>query len=124
MRDLLSELEAIIRTHVDDSLRSLSYYEGRDYEIQFLRDDMGRRYSEEEIEEVFDELVLSGLSRDYFEKLFHAGRIECQIFGFEEAAMFHFIVNDIEGVFLSFDRDVEINLDSFIDDCKGVIERF
>lgn len=35
--------------------------------------------------------------------------------------MFHFVTNDAKGVFASFDRDVEVNLDAFISDYKAAI---
>lgn len=118
-----SGLLDVAHDHVGDSLRSLTSYTEREYELHYIREDIRDRYTEEEIGRVFDDLVLSGLSRDYLEEIFHAGRIECTIYGFEEAAMFHFVTNETSGVFLSFDRDTEVNLDSFIGDCKEHLAR-
>lgn len=117
-----STLLNVVDKHVGDALRAVSSYEGREYDLHLLRDDIRERYSDEEIRNVFDDLALSGMSREYYEKLFHAGQLDCSIYGFEAAAMFHFTVNETEGVFVSFDRDTEINLDAFINDCNAVIE--
>lgn len=111
----------VAREHVGESLRTVATYHEREHDLIFLRDDIADQYSTEEIRRVFDELALSGLGQDYLESIFHAGKIECAAYGFEDAAMFHFATNDAKGVFASFDRDVEVNLDAFISDYKSAI---
>lgn len=68
---------------------------------------------------MFEELTLSRLGRDYLECIFNAGRIECMILGFEEAATFHFVTAPVSGRFVTVDRNVDLNLDEFISACKA-----
>lgn len=115
--DLRAAAEAI----VGGALRAVAAYDQRDYELQYLRDDVARRYSEAELEAVFEELALSGRDRDYLEGIFHAGRIECSILGFEDAVMFHFVTDGGAGRFVTVDRDVAFDLDEFIGACGAAI---
>lgn len=122
MSEPKEDLLAAAGDRVGDALRSVASYHEKEHELQYLRDDIAESYSEDEINEVFHELVLSGIGRDYLEGIFHAGRIECMILGFEEAVMFHFAADATSGRFVSIDRDVDLNLDEFISTCKAVIQ--
>lgn len=121
MPEPMAELLDVARDHVGDSLRAVATYQERLYEFHHLRGDIDDSYSAQEIERVFDNLVLSGLTTDYLEEIFHAGRIECTMYGFEAAAMFHFVTGEASGVFLTFDRDIEVNLDAFVSDCRNAL---
>lgn len=100
----------------------MAAYDARDYELLYLRDDVARRYSEAELEAVFEELALSGRDRDYLEGIFHAGRIECSIVGFEDAIVFHFATDDGSGRFVTVDRGVAFELGDFIEACGAAID--
>lgn len=115
--DLLEEAQ----DHVDGSLRALASYEEQSYDIHYLRDDIEHQYSEGDIKRVFDYVALAGLSRDYLEQTFHAGSVLCTVYSFEDADMFHFQTDRTEGFFLSFDRNADVHLDSFINDCRAVL---
>lgn len=121
MSEPQDELLRVVEERVGDALRSVAAYREKEYELQYLRDDIAESYSEAEINEVFQELVLAGLGRAYLEKIFHAGRVECTAFCFEEATMFHFVTDGYSGRFVSVDRDVEVDLDAFVASCKAAI---
>lgn len=114
-------LRAAAEAIVGGALRAVAAYDERDYELEYIRDDVGRRYSAAELEAVFEELALAGRDRDYLEGIFHAGRIECSILGFEDALMFHFVTDGGAGRLVTVDRDVEFDLDEFVEACRAAI---
>ena len=73
MMDLDPGLVRALRDEVDDTLRSVAVYDEEGYEIEYMREDVEGAYSTDEIEEVYDDLVIQGLSREFLEQLFHAG---------------------------------------------------
>lgn len=119
-------VDAALPTHlqeeVGDGLRTVATYEERDYTFHHFRNGLLRRYSRADVEAILDDLIIEGLSTQFVESLFHAGDLECAIYGFEEAVMFHFVLDDGVGLFGSFDRDSEHDLDALISTCKrGVL---
>lgn len=122
MIDVDPELVPSLKDEVDDALRSVAVYDEDGYEVEFIRDDVEGTYTDEDIEEVYDDLVIQGLSREFLEQLFHAGDLECSMYGFEEATMFHFTGGEYSGLFVSIDRIRGMDLDAIISTCKGAIE--
>lgn len=118
-----NDLEAVAKILAGDALRAVGSYGEDERKLQYLRDDIAESYSESEINSVIDEYVLTGIGQAYLEGVFHAGRLDCTILGFEEAVMFHFVTNGTSGRFVSVDRIDDIDLDEFISACKAAIER-
>lgn len=122
MPDVHDDLVADLHAEVGDALRSVATYDEGGYEFHHLRADVEAAYSEADIQAVYEDLVIQGISREYMEDLFHAGGLRCSIYGFDDAAMFHFIGEGYTGLFVSMDADVELNLDAIISTAKGAIE--
>lgn len=122
MIDVDPDIVSTLQDEVGDALRSVAVYDENGYEFEFIRDDVEGTYTIEEIEKVYDDLVIQGLSREFLEQLFHAGQLQCSMYGFEEATMFHFTGGDYSGLFVSIDRTRGLDLDAFISACKGAIE--
>jgi len=120
--DLDPGLVRALRDEVDDALRSVAVYDEEGYEIEYIREDVEGAYSTDEIEEVYDDLVIQGLSREFLEQLFHAGDLQCSMYGFEEATMFHFTGGEYTGLFVSMDRTAGMDLDAIISTCKAAVE--
>lgn len=107
-----------IYEEVGNALRSVGRHTESGYDLVYIRDDVEAIYSTDEIDEVFDDLKLQALNRDYVEGLFNAGTLECTIFGFESAIMFHFVDEDQTGLWVTVDRSAPITLDSIIASCQ------
>lgn len=116
------DLPDSLREEVGDGLRSVAAYEERSYEFLFVREDVRAEYSELEIRDILEDLIIQGLSTDYLESLFHAGPLDCAMYGFEDAAMFHFVADEHAGLFVSIDRDEPVTLEAVITTCKDAIE--
>lgn len=108
--DLLAE--------ADGALRSVSIYGEDEYDMLYMRENVDAVYSLEDIADVFDDLRLEGWGRDRLQDLFNAGKLECSIYGFDEAMMVHFVKNGFEGVFITYDRGDGIDVEQFIRVCN------
>ena len=67
--------------------------------------------------------LIEGIGYEHFEGLFQTGPLECAIYGFEKALMFHFPTGAFTGLFVSVDRDRELDIDTIIDICTKAIRR-
>lgn len=116
------DLPGTLKEDLGESLRVVAVHRERDYEFQYLRDDVETTYSPEEFSRIFDDLVLEGMEREHFERLFHVGALECGAWGFEEAAIFYFPGEDHSGLVVSVDRNGPINIDQLIERCTANIQ--
>ncbi|WP_458209296.1 hypothetical protein [Haladaptatus sp. NG-SE-30] len=117
-RDIVSTLQ----TEMGDGLRSVGHYTKDGYEVFYLRPDVEAQYTRDDIEDIHQDLILEGLSKDRFEDLFRAGPLECSMHGFEDALMFHFVGSENSDLFVGVDSDAPIDLSSFIGRCKEGVE--
>lgn len=111
-----------LQAEAGDALRSVTRYGETDYEMIYLRENVEAIYTEAEFDEIFEDLRLEGWGRDTLEELFNAGMLECSIYGFEEAMMFHFVSNGFEGALVTYDRGADVETEQFIEACKSEFE--
>jgi len=104
---------ADLRDHVGESLRSVARYDADGYEVLYLREDVDADYVSEELGEIYDDLVLSGLGTTRVESLFNAGDLECTVYGFEDASVFHVVSGRESGLVVSVDSDTAVNMAAF-----------
>jgi hypothetical protein len=104
-----------------DGLRAVATYEDYEYEVEFMREDVRDDYSREEVDRVFRQVSIEGMGYENFQQLFHVGRLECALYGFEGALIFHFPPDPFHGLVVSIDRDVSFNPDAIIDICQSGI---
>lgn len=120
----VDDSDALVRKLHDEagaSLRSVSTYDGDSYEMLYMRENVDAIYSETEIDDIFDDLRLEGWGRDTLEGLFNAGDLECSLYGFDDAMMFHFVTTDFAGALVTYDRGAGVDTEEFIRVCKREI---
>ena len=104
-----------------DGLRVVATYENDVYDLHHMREDIQQEYSKAEIDRVFRQISIEGMGYENFQQLFHVGQLECAIYGFERALIFHFPPDPFHGLVVSIDRDVSFNPDRTIDICRSGI---
>lgn len=107
-----------LQNEAGDSLRTATIYGEDSYEMLYTRDNIDAIYSPAELDIIFDEIRMEGWGRQRLEDLFDAGPLDCNIYGFEEAMMLHFVKNGFEGVFVTYDRDASVIVEDMISTCK------
>lgn len=121
MVDVNQDIPTKLQEDVGDALRVVATHDGQEYEFQYRRQDITEGYTPDEFQRIFDDLILEGMEREYFEQLFHVGALECGAWGFEEAAIFYFPAEDYSGLVVSVDRDGPIDIDGLIETCKDAV---
>lgn len=115
------DLADFLQRKADDYLRSVIHYEGETYNIVFLRDDVKSGYSDEDVEEIVEELFWEGYSTPLQESVYPHGELNCTIRCFENVVGMHFPHDDTAGTAVSMDAQAARDLYSFVGDCLTVI---
>lgn len=113
-----AELVPALKDEVGAALRSVGRYNGKEHEVEYLREDVETIYDSDEIDDIFDDLALQGMSSDHLENLFNAGDLHCAMFRFDDALMFHFPHADFSGLFVTLDTGAGVDVESFVETCK------
>jgi len=117
--ELVAEMEA----ELGDALRPVATYESQSYEMHYFREDVEADYTEAELARLYEPVEIEGMGYEHFQKHFHTGNLECAIYGFEPALMVHFPWDPFAGLFVSIDRDVELNPQGVIDSCPSMVDQ-
>lgn len=107
---------------VGESLRCVARYDRDGYHVQYVRPDVERRYSDEEVEALHHDFILQSIGADHVEGLFHAGDLHCSVFCFEHAHVLHFVRGESEGFLVSMDATVGRSIPTVLSRCRDEIE--
>ena len=110
------ELVAELQHHAGDALRVVAEYDREGYELHYVREGVGGRL-DDRAEDIHQNLVLEGISREHLEDLFGAGDLHCSMHRFDDMTAFHFAEEEYTGLFVSVESDVDLPLASFADTC-------
>ncbi len=110
---LIEELEA----EYGESLRALATYDRSGYELHYLSERTDRNYSLDDIEEIYDDVVLQDVEHGFHEELFDdMGEILGKVRLFEDGVVAHFWpTDDDDGVFMTFDASADVSVWSLYD---------
>lgn len=106
---------------VDDELRSVTWYDGGDFEILYARDDVLAEYTEEEVEDVIDELTMTSLSKPVKEDIYAHGELECLVECYEGGIEMQFVLGDGEGIAISLEPQAFATHRTFIGKCLNEV---
>lgn len=107
-------LATFFRQETGDALRLVAHYSDDSLELVYLRDDLERRYDDDDFRETFrnhrkDRRVAASQS-----EILDAGTQHCTLRVYDEAIVFNFSQTDDIGTIVSLNPDVGQNLLSFI----------
>lgn len=120
-REKSEALASFLRRSADQYLRCVLYYEGQEYSIIYMRDDL-----EGEPPEAADNLTwelqeMSQRGEDDNDP-YGFGGLRCTIRCFGEVVEMHFPFDDDRGASVTLDPQATEELYSFVGDCLTVIE--
>ena len=110
-----------LHDQVGDALRVVARYRDRSYEMSYLREDLDSLYTDTDLDAIFDDFVLQGLHKDRLDDLFRAGTLECSMFQFEDALVFHFTPGGSEGLAVSIDPGTGVDIESLVATCRSYL---
>lgn len=117
--DPSDHVEALVETVLDgtsDALRLAVRYSGDEHEVVYLRSDVDGQFSDHELDERVETLVLKGHGDPPQEgSLFDFGNLESTMRLYEEVLVVHFPTGEWSGLVFVFDRQSD-DLREAIDD--------
>lgn len=98
-----------LRSEHGSSLRAVATYDRDHYELQYARQDVRTGYSTEEMDEIYDDIVLQDIEHPVHEDLFDdMGAIRGKFRVFADGTVAHFWPTEAdEGVFIALDGDAD-----------------
>ena len=117
----IQELVDALRDQTDASLRTAIRYSGDDWRLLYVRDDLTERYSEPELEERVEALVMKGLGDPPREEsLYDFGRLDAVFRWYDAVLVATFPVREWSGLVFTFDREaspiVDLAMEHLSDD--------
>lgn len=109
------ELLSFLKETAGDYLRGVVWYEGDEYEIRYIRDDLRTRLLKSEVDKMIDRLRRE--SRSGERRSFPFGEVNGIVRSFEEAMVMHFPSTQGRGTVVTLDPEVARQLNTFIGSC-------
>lgn len=101
----MSDLVEAFQDIEEAQLRVVATIDSRNYEIEFIRDDLLEAYSRADFKEAYRDLIANQISADDFRQTVGFSDLNCQLFLFDETAAFLFPSSRYDSVFISFDYE-------------------
>lgn len=114
-RDRLSVLAETLAGELDGALIGVGYHRDGDWEPIYMREDFAKQFTEEQKEQMANEVILDGLLKTAEETVWGFGSMRFKLLSFEEAYIAHIPISDTEGL--------AVGVDSMpIEDFKSALE--
>lgn len=84
--------------------------ESVDFEMEYVRDDLKGKFSEETLEKAYQTVMGNMVSSHDFTQIADGKGLESEVFVLETKIVFIFPASRYEGYFLSFDRDDSLSI--------------
>lgn len=110
-----TELTSYLKDTTGEYLRGVVSYNGNEYDIQFIRDDLRERRLKSEVDKMIDRLRQESRSREH--RAFPFGNLNGTVRSFEEAMVMHFPSTQSRGTVVTLDPEVARQLNTFIGAC-------
>ena len=115
-----TKLTPYLKETAGEYLRGVVWYEGEEYEIRYIRDDLRTQRLKSEVDKMIDRLRRE--SRAGERRSFPFGEVNGTVRSFEEAMVMHFPNTQGRGTVVTFDPDVARQLNTFIGSCLDRID--
>lgn len=121
----VTRLEEFFRDRTDGELRSIIKYDQRSYDIVYLRDDVAKQYSAEEIEDAIKDSRMDSLSAPMYTEAFAEdhGELSCLVQCFENVVEMNFVVGDGVGAAIALDAEALEQAHGLVADAREIILR-
>lgn len=99
------------------NLRSVIYYDAGSYELIYAHEDLDERYTEDDIDDIINELGVQSLERSIKESAYHNGDLQCSVKWFEDGIELYIFLGETEGIAVGFGSMTFIESRSFLWRC-------
>lgn len=116
----LEELTPYLKKTAGETLRGVVSYDGDEYDVRFIRDDLRERRVKSEVDKMIDRLRQESRSRE--RRSFPFGDINATVRSFEEAMVLHFPKTQERGIVVTLDPEIARQLNTFLGSCLERID--
>lgn len=117
----VDRLVAFLQERVGENLRSVVYYDGEGYDVAYLQDDVREQYSDDEMDDVVEDLGFEALAKPMQEELYVHGSLNCTVRCFEDAIEMNFPFDEREGVAVSLAGEAFVTHQTFVGKCMEIV---
>lgn len=110
MSDFVSKLKAF-----DENLRVLAVLGPKDWEFEYIRDDLQDEYDESVFEGAYRSMMANQVSSDDFGSISGLGDVIGQQYYFDEVVVFQFPFSRYESLFVSYDRTENLSISEVVE---------
>lgn len=114
---------SFMREQAGDSLRLVGLYNHETFNIQYVRPDLDRKFTEQDLREMATELRKESIERYHEEQAFTLGSLDATVRLFENAVIIHYPRGQISGTIVSLEREAGMQLSQFIEECRRQLYR-
>lgn len=114
MRSTTAAITDEFRADLGESLRMVGQYDQDGLNVQYMREDVERRRSDEELAHLHEELLRENRDGAALEGRFSSGRLRSAMLAFEEFVAYHFISTDDEGYVVTVEPDTSMDVPRFM----------
>jgi hypothetical protein len=120
---MASRLEEYFTARVGENLRSIVTYEEDSFELEYLRDDVGDRYTDIEIDKAIDESRMESLSAPIYDGLYDEdhGDLTCMVKCYEHVIEMNFVLNDGVGAAVALDAEALSEAAGLVGEARQIV---
>lgn len=111
------QLASFLLDELGDDLRSVVWYADREFEYVYARDDVMDEYSDDEIQDVVNDLTMDSLQKPSKERLYAHGTLRSVVECYDDGIEMHFIHDDAEGISIGLEPAAFISHRTFVGKC-------
>jgi len=106
-----------LQSTYDGRLRAIATYDRDGYELHYTSADVDANYSQDDIDDIYDDVVIQDIAQPFHEDLFSdMGDVRGKMRVFEDGTVAHFWPSENEeGVFLAFDSSADPSVRSLLE---------
>ena len=104
-----------LNDRIGDLLRGVAHYQGEEFSVVYLRDDVREHRHREEVRLMLDRVHHEGSAEE--EQSFPFGHLHATLRIFDETIFMHFPIENQTGVVVALEPEVARSLNSFVGDC-------
>lgn len=120
---MASRLEEYFTARVGENLRSIVTYEEDSFELEYLRDDVGDRYTDIEIDKAIDESRMESLSAPIYDGLYDDdhGDLTCMVKCYDHVIEMNFVLNDGVGAAVALDAEALSEAAGLVGEARQIV---
>jgi|GEM_PF-1895176 len=110
----MSKIADAIQSFEGHTPRAIADLRSTTWELEFVRDDVKGRYSDDDLDEAYRLVMANHVTGDDFKSLIGESQFNAQTLFFDDIIAFFFPSKRYEGVFVSFDYEDGFPADEFV----------